>query len=166
MSNHAIIPQIIIPSATFQLIQAAWRIDLSVSILGHHWCRYWRVACLAPIHHLRQLIVNWTIRNKFQWNLTKNTAVSSKKIYLKMWSGKWRPPYLGVNKVYFQNKWDCPWLSTCRPRKHTWSTLCYQVARRLHWQLWYRQLQCHKAKCWCWLSCNNWYHILLIGRLH
>ena len=33
--------------------------------------------CLTPSHYMNQcwLIVNWTTRNKFQWNLNQNTTV-------------------------------------------------------------------------------------------
>ena len=38
--------------------------------LGYLWFRQWLVACSAPSHNLNQysLIVNWTLRNKLQWN--------------------------------------------------------------------------------------------------
>ena len=48
-----------------------------LSELGQHWFRKWLVACSAPNHYLNQccLIVNWTLRNKFQWNFNKNSEV-------------------------------------------------------------------------------------------
>ena len=48
---------------------------ICVSELGRHWFRYWLVACLAQSHYLNKcfLIVNWTLRNKLQWNLNQNT---------------------------------------------------------------------------------------------
>ena len=47
------------------------------SELGQHWFRQWLVACSAPSHYLNQcwLIVNWTLRNKLQWNLNQNTKL-------------------------------------------------------------------------------------------
>ena len=42
--------------------------------LGHHWFRWWLVACSASSHYLNQCwnIVNWTLGNKLQWNLNQN----------------------------------------------------------------------------------------------
>ena len=38
--------------------------------INHHWFRWWLVAWSAPSHYLNQCwhIVNWTLRNKLQWN--------------------------------------------------------------------------------------------------
>ena len=49
---------------------------ICVGELGHHWFRLWLAACLAPSHYLNQrwLIVNWTLRNKPQWNSNRNTT--------------------------------------------------------------------------------------------
>ena len=43
--------------------------------LGEHWFRKWLVPCSAPSHYLNQccLIVDWTLRNKLQWNFYQNT---------------------------------------------------------------------------------------------
>ena len=48
---------------------------ICVCQLGQHWFRKWLVAYLAPNHYLNQcwLIVNWTPRNKLQWNFDQNT---------------------------------------------------------------------------------------------
>ena len=48
-----------------------------VSELGHHWFRWWLVACLVPSHYLNQcwFIVNWTSGNKFQWNFNRNIII-------------------------------------------------------------------------------------------
>ena len=45
--------------------------------LGQHWFRWWLVACSAPSHYLNQcwLIVNWTLRHNFQWNVNQNTKL-------------------------------------------------------------------------------------------
>ena len=42
---------------------------------GQHWFRWWLVTCSAPSHYLNQYwaIVNWTLRNKLQWNFHQNT---------------------------------------------------------------------------------------------
>ena len=41
---------------------------------GQHWFRQWLVAYSVPGHYLNQcwVIVNWTIRNKIQWNFNQN----------------------------------------------------------------------------------------------
>ena len=61
--------------------------DVSITV------RQWLVACSAPSHELNQcwLIVNWTLRNKLQWDLNQNTSFSFMKMALKMSSAKWRP---------------------------------------------------------------------------
>ena len=58
---------------------------------NHHWS--------APSHYLNQWwnIVNWTLRNKLQWNLNRNLKFSFKKIRLKVSSAKWRLFFLGLN---------------------------------------------------------------------
>ena len=44
---------------------------------GQHWFRWWLVAYSAPSHYLNQcwLIVNWTLRNKLQWNPNQNAKL-------------------------------------------------------------------------------------------
>ena len=42
-------------------------------------------------------IVNSNLRNKFQWNLKRNSLFSFKKMHLKMSSGKWQPFCLSLN---------------------------------------------------------------------
>ena len=43
----------------------------------HHWFRQWLIAWPAPRHYLNQCwnIVNWTLRNKLQWNLNRNSYI-------------------------------------------------------------------------------------------
>ena len=43
----------------------------------HHWFKKWLVAWTAPRHYLNQCwnIVNWTLRNKFQWNFNRNSNI-------------------------------------------------------------------------------------------
>ena len=50
---------------------------ICVSESGQHWFRQWLVAYSAPSHYLNQcwVIVNWTHRNKLQWNLNQNTKL-------------------------------------------------------------------------------------------
>ena len=58
------------------LLQALM-MHICVSELGQHCFRQWLVACSAPSHHLNQcwLIINWTPRNKVQWNLNWNSNI-------------------------------------------------------------------------------------------
>ena len=50
---------------------------ICVSELCQHWFRQWLVAFSAPSHYLnlRWDIVNWTLRNKLQWNFNQNTKL-------------------------------------------------------------------------------------------
>ena len=44
---------------------------------NQHWFRWWLVAWTAPSHYLNQClsIINWTLRNKFQWNFNQNSSI-------------------------------------------------------------------------------------------
>ena len=46
-------------------------------IYASDWFRQWLVAWTAPSHYLNQCwnIVNWTLRNKLQWNLNRNKYI-------------------------------------------------------------------------------------------
>ena len=48
---------------------------------GQHLFRWWLVACSAPSHYLNQcwIIVNWTLRNKLQWNFDWNSNIFIKE---------------------------------------------------------------------------------------
>ena len=48
---------------------------ICVSESGRYWLRLWLVAYSAPSHYLNQCcgIVDWTLRNKLQWNYNQNT---------------------------------------------------------------------------------------------
>ena len=47
---------------------------ICISESDQHWCR-WLVAYSPPSHHLNQcwVIVNWTLKNKLQWNFNQNS---------------------------------------------------------------------------------------------
>ena len=49
-----------------------WVTHICVSKLYHHWFRWW----LMPSHYLNQCwdIVNWALRNKYQWNFKRNSC--------------------------------------------------------------------------------------------
>ena len=61
-----------------------------VSESGWHWLAY-----SAPSHYQNQcwVIVNWTIRNKLQWNFSQIRKFSFTKIHLIPSSAKWWPFY-------------------------------------------------------------------------
>ena len=50
---------------------------MCVNELGQHWFREWHAASSVPSHYLSQcwLIVNWTLRNKLQWNSNQITKL-------------------------------------------------------------------------------------------
>ena len=58
------------------------------------------ITCLSPAwsassHYLNQWnIVNWTLRNKLQWNLYLNSYILFKKMQLEMSSTEWKCPYV------------------------------------------------------------------------
>ena len=65
-----------------------------VSESGQHWFRWWLVAYWSPSHHLNQccVIINWTLRDKLQWNFSQNTKNAKyTKLHLKISSVKWWP---------------------------------------------------------------------------
>ena len=56
----------------------------------------------APSHYLNQClnIVDWTLRNKLQWNFYRNSNIFiHEKMHLKMASAKWRPFSPGLNML-------------------------------------------------------------------
>ena len=73
------------------------------------------VAWWAPSHYLNQCwnIVNWTLRNKLQWNLNRNSYISFKKMHFKMPSGKWRPFCLGLNFLGRLDQNNGCWCCVC-----------------------------------------------------
>ena len=67
--------------------------------LGHHWFRQWLVACSALSHYLNQCwnIVNWTFRNKLQWNFNH--------VVCKMASILSRPQWVNHRMCFVCLKW-------------------------------------------------------------
>ena len=70
---------------------------ICISESGQHWLREWLVAYSAPSHCLNQcwIIVNWTLRNKRQWNLNLNKQISIHENVPEISSAKWGPFCLG-----------------------------------------------------------------------
>ena len=52
-----------------------------VSNLCNHWFKWWLATFSLPRHYLKQYwnIVNWTLKNKLQWNFNLNLNISIKK---------------------------------------------------------------------------------------
>ena len=50
---------------------------ICVSESGQHWFRWWLVTYSTPSYYLNQwwVIVNWTLRNKLQWDFSKKTKL-------------------------------------------------------------------------------------------
>ena len=93
-----------------------------VSEWGQHWFRYWLAIYSTPSHYLNQcwVIVNWTLKNKLQWNFNKNTKLSFTKMHLKLSSAKWRPSCPGGDELT---------LHYCPPYNRTklvWPFVCIQ----------------------------------------
>ena len=59
------------------LTHRGWVTQICISRPGHHCFKKWFVACSAPNHYLDQCspVVDWTLGNKFYWNLYQNTTV-------------------------------------------------------------------------------------------
>ena len=49
-------------------------LHICISESDQHWFRQWLVAYSAPNHYLNQcwVFVNWSLRNKLQWNFNQN----------------------------------------------------------------------------------------------
>ena len=75
-------------SILFELIEAEWRIY--ASIINHHCFRQWLVAWPAPSQNLKQswITVNWSLRNKPQWNLNRNSYIFIQENAFENVSGK------------------------------------------------------------------------------
>ena len=74
---------------------------ICVDNLGHHWFRYWLVACSAPSHYLNQYwnIVSCTLGNGLHWNFNWNLDI------LIQINAKSRPFCLGLNVLRVQAGW-------------------------------------------------------------
>ena len=86
---------------------------MCVSKLGHHCFSSRLVAQSGPIICLNKcwLIVNWTIRNKFQWYLSRNKSFPNTKMYLGTSSAKRRPSCFGLNMLIYRIMYGLPWIT-------------------------------------------------------
>ena len=80
----------------FPLVPHIW-----VSELGQHWFRWRLVAYSVASHYLIQcwVIVNWTLRNKLQWNFNQNAKLFIHEIAPKISSVEWQSFCLGGDEL-------------------------------------------------------------------
>ena len=85
--------------------------------LGQYWLRKWHVAYTVPSHYLNQcwVIVNWTLRNKLQWNFNQNTKLFIHKnafqnIVCQMAAilskGRWVKTENILSNILYHDKWS------------------------------------------------------------
>ena len=84
--------------------------SVNKAITGLVWFRKWLAAYSAPGHYLNRcsLIVNWTLRNKFQWNLDPNEKILTQENQLEdviykiaaILSDPWMKNLGGSQKIY------------------------------------------------------------------
>ena len=85
----------------------------------------WLVTWLAPSHYLNQcwIVVNWTLRNKFQWNLNQNSNIFIQENVFEMSSAKRRPFCLGLN-VFIKGAYSSSWQAEYFWKRHMNFTIC------------------------------------------
>ena len=74
-------------AAAMMTMVAAATIVRFPPVLGHHWFRWWLVACSAPSHCRNQcwLTVNYILKNKLQRNLNQNTKLIRECPFFPAW---------------------------------------------------------------------------------
>ena len=83
----------------------------------HHWFRQWLGVYLEPSHYLNQhwITVNWTPKNKLQWNLNQIQSCHWRKCLLRngghFVQGRWvmAAPYLHGWWFLIKNIWSSHW---------------------------------------------------------
>ena len=75
MSTVSILEKMYHVVMALHLIHLPVVLHTCIGELGQHWFRWRLAACLVPSHYQNQcwLFVNWTLRNKRQWNSNQNT---------------------------------------------------------------------------------------------
>ena len=88
--------------------------------ISHQWLRQWLRAWSAPSHYLNQWqnIVNWTLKNKIQWNFNRNSYIFIHENAFENMSGKWQPFCLGLNVLTDVNIFLKTWFSYDRAALH------------------------------------------------
>ena len=99
---------------------------ICISELGQHWFRWWLVACSAPSQYLNQcwVTVNWTLRNKLQWNFNQTT---------KLFIHKNASENIVCEKAAILSRGD-ELISLCMFASSPHQTPCYSVDRLPHWE--------------------------------
>ena len=102
---------------------------------------------LAPtmwqtIHYLNQWwnVVNWTLRNKLQWNFKWNPYIFIQEMYLNVSSAKWRPLCLCLNVLNHLPIWEIKWIVSKLGQHHAYwwpGSFCRQVisSHDTDWQI-------------------------------
>ena len=96
-----------------------------------------------PSHYVNQCRnnVNWTLRNKLQWNLNRNSYIFIQENALKISSGKWRPFYFGLS-LYNIYCWLW-WTLAVRAQSDNWTArgwIFCQGYKHILYILWILQL--------------------------
>ena len=115
----------------------------------HHWFRLWLVAWLAPSHYLNQCwnIVNLNLRNKFRWNLKRNSCIFVKEnafenVVYEMAFILSRPQCVNID---FSNNYYLLCIATAKKKKKSWwqcidaTMICYT---------WYKYVWYNELKTW------------------
>ena len=98
---------------TKHLILTNWSrvTHICVNKTYHHWFRWWLVAWSGPSHYLIQCwkIVDWTLGNKFKWNLNQNLYIFTNEnafenVVLEMSAILFR---LHSVNIHFSVPWTC-----------------------------------------------------------
>ena len=89
-------------------------------LTNHHWFRQWLVAWTAPSHSLNQCwnIVNWTLRNKLQWNFNRNSYIfiqenALENVVCEMASILPRPQCVNHVEINVNSCWSHPEIASC-----------------------------------------------------
>ena len=84
-------------------------------------------------------IVNWTLRNKLQWNFNQNSDISFKKIHLKLSFGKWWQFCLGLNVLTVSMDLGEPCVYNCIYIYILYKYLipCINALKEWSWSLWH-----------------------------
>ena len=103
---------------TNPMVTIFWRLNhpplvphICLNESGQHWFRYWLVAYSSPNYYLNHwwVVVNWTLRNKLQWNFNHNTDLfihenASENIVCEMTTilsrGRWVKGYCWDEKLH------------------------------------------------------------------
>ena len=124
-----------------------------------------------PLSKPMLVIVNWTLRNKLQWNFNQHSKSSFTKMHLKISSAKWQPFCPGGDELrkheetvlkYDSSTWkllvpivgNCIdkhyewWIFTSVKKSVSWITSAYNLNNSLYLVSSYYKLLCSRKKKW------------------